>query len=161
EAHGPVRATLLLEGTFCSRLPCCFTARCCFFAGTALVRIRLTIRNPNRARHPSGLWDLGDPGSMLFRDLSLVFGVGGMCPPRITWVAEPGHPACSADGGRLEIYQDSSGGENWCSRNHLNRHGQVPCSFRGYRIGGAGVETSGLRANPVVTLEGPEGSLAA
>jgi hypothetical protein len=84
EAHGPVRATLLLEGAFRSRLPCRFTARCCFFAGTSLVRIRLTIRNQNRAPRPGGLWHLGDPGSMLFRDLSLVFGLGGISPPRIT-----------------------------------------------------------------------------
>ena len=57
-------------------------------------------------------------------------------------------------GGALEIYQDSSGGENWDSRNHVNREGRVPCSFRGYRVRAGGREESGLRASPAVAVAG-------
>src|SRR5207248_5806279 len=159
EARGPVRATVRLEGAFRGRVPCRFVARCCFFAGTGLVRLRLTVHNPNRARHRGGLWDLGDPGSMLFRDLSLELGLAA-AGPHVTWQAEPDLPPRSA-ATDLEIYQDSSGGENWRSRNHVNRHGRVPCSFRGYRAHHAGGEEHGLRASPVVAVEGEGRSIAA
>src|SRR5262249_11993798 len=71
EARGPVRTTVLCEGQFRGRVPCRFAARLCFFRGTALVRFRLTVHNPRRARHRGGLWDLGDSGSVFFRDLAL------------------------------------------------------------------------------------------
>jgi hypothetical protein len=50
----------------------------------------------------------------------------------------------------VEIYQDSSGGANWNSANHLNRDGVVPLAFRGYRVSADGETTSGERATPVV-----------
>jgi hypothetical protein len=160
ETHGPVRATVRLEGSFKGRVPCRFVARLCFFAGTGLVRFRLTLHNPRRARHPGGIWDLGDPGSMLFRDLSLELDMEGTESPRASWAAEPGQPLQSTDGS-LEIYQDSSGGENWKGRNHVNRNRSVPNSFRGYRARSAAGERTGLRANPVVSLTCGEGRMTA
>ncbi len=162
ETVGPVRTTVRLEGTFSGRVPCRFVARCCFFAGTGLVRFRLTVHNPNRARHRGGLWDLGDAGSMFFRDLSTELGLSDGGPVRAVWTAEAGRPARPLAGGDLEVYQDSSGGENWRSRNHVNRHGRVPCSFRGYRARHGGAEERGLRAAPVVALaSGPHRLTAA
>jgi hypothetical protein len=161
EARGPVRATVRLEGSFTGRVPCRFVARCCFFAGTGLVRLRLTVHNPKRARHRGGLWDLGDPGSMWFRDLSFELGLAGRRDPRRSWRTELGQAPTTDQRGNLEIYQDSSGGEQWQSRNHVNREGRVPCSFRGYRVRSAGGETFGLRASPVVSLHGSGGWIAA
>jgi hypothetical protein len=161
EARGPVRATVRLEGTWDGRVPCRFVARLCFFAGTGLARLRLTVHNPNRAEHPRGLWDLGDRGSMLFRDLSLELGLAGNTDPRVAWTAEAGHSGQSATAPDLEIYQDSSGGDNWHSRNHVNRDGRVPCSFRGYRLRNGVQMRSGLRASPTVTLAGSAGSVTA
>jgi hypothetical protein len=152
ENRGPVRATVRLQGAFPGRRPCRFVVRLCFFAGTGLVRLRLTLHNPARARHPGGLWDLGDAGSVLFRDLSLVTVLSGMPGPQLTWTTEPGHPPRTGRGHTLSIYQGSSGGENWQSRNHVNRHGAVPCSLRGYRAQAAGPEEGGLRASPLVSL---------
>jgi hypothetical protein len=160
EEGGPVRATVRLEGRFPGRVGCRFVARFCFFAGTGLVRLRLTLHNPRRVRHRGGLWDLGDPGSVLFRDLSLELGLRSPRDPHVAWTEEPGQPCRSGAAECLEIYQDSSGGANWRSRNHVNRHGQVPCSFPGYRVRGAGTETFGLRANPILSVEGPGGGLA-
>src|SRR5262245_9436023 len=77
ETAGPLRATVRLEGRFRGRVGARFMARFSFFAGTALVRIDLTIHNPQRAKHSSGLWDLGDAGSLFFGDLSLQFFLGG------------------------------------------------------------------------------------
>jgi hypothetical protein len=159
EARGPVRATVLLEGAFTGRPPCRFAARLCFFRGTGLVRIRLTVHNPRRARHRGGLWDLGDPGSILFRELSLDLTVAGSQVPRTYWAAEAGQPFRAAESSPLEIYQDSSGGENWQSRNHVNRLSQVPCSFRGYRVRVENHEETGMRASPTVAVHSGAGSV--
>ncbi len=156
EALGPVRATVRLEGKFSGSVPARFSARLCFFAGTGLVRLALTLHNPDRAHHPGGLWDLGDRGSMLFRDLSLKLALGGTGSLRRNWVTEPGQESHRVEGEALEIYQDSSGGTNWRSRNHVNRFGDVPCSFQGYRVRVGRQETRGQRANPLLSLEGEE-----
>src|SRR5690606_13051616 len=47
-------------------------ARVDVFAGRRLLRVRTTICNPEPARHPGNYWDLGDPGSVLIKDASLV-----------------------------------------------------------------------------------------
>jgi hypothetical protein len=36
--------------------------------------------------------------------------------------------------GRAYVYQDSSGGENWYHRTHMNRARRIPLRFRGYEI---------------------------
>jgi hypothetical protein len=158
EERGPVRATVRWEGTFDSRPSCRFVARFDVFAGTGLCRVELTLHNPHRARHTGGLWDLGDAGSLLFRELALHTELPDAATPAVTWTPEPGQPPLSVDGD-LELYQDSSGGENWRSKNHLNRDGQVPLSFRGYRVRAGAGERHGLRASPVVTARGPNGAV--
>src|SRR5262249_47567910 len=140
-------------------LDCRFLLRLSFFAGTALARIDVMIHNPKRARHRHGLWDLGDPGSMLFRELSLRLSVAGVGQPTVTWQAEPDQAPLTTRGGFLEIYQDSSGGAHWDSNNHVNRNGQVPCSFRGYRVRADGQERVGLRASPLITVRGVNGAV--
>src|SRR5207248_2147196 len=87
EEHGPVRATVRLDGVFVGAAPCRFVARLCFFAGLGLVRLRVTLHNPRRARHRGGLWDLGDAGSVLFRDLSLAVVLAPTDAARLTWRA--------------------------------------------------------------------------
>src|SRR5262249_10311048 len=52
----------------------------------------------------------------------------------------------------VELYQDSSGGPNWRSSNHVNRKGVVPLSLAGYRLHAGDVEHMGKRATPVMTL---------
>ena len=51
----------------------------------------------------------------------------------------------SPAGDRFAVYQDSSGGANWQSSNHVNREGHVPTSFRGYRALVDAKEVAGLR----------------
>jgi hypothetical protein len=160
ETRGPVRTTIRCEGVLGPRNCLRFVARLCFFAGTGLLRLRLTVHNPRRARHAGGLWDLGDANSVLFRDLSVEVSLEA-ARGDMHWMAEPGQPWQTEQTGKVEIYQNSSGGENWCSRNHVNCHGQVPCSFRGYRIQAGNREHSGLRASPVLLLEAPPVSVAA
>jgi len=151
ETAGPVRTTLFFSGDFGKPRWLRFWARLSFFAGTGLVRVSLALHNPRRARHKGGLWDLGDPGSVLFRDFSLGVVLPSDKQVFLHWKAEPGDTGRELPAGeRLEIYQDSSGGENWQSRNHVNREGRIPCRFRGYRVMTGNNEEYGLRASPSV-----------
>jgi hypothetical protein len=158
EEQGPFRATILTEGGFrgSNALPLRFKMRTVFTAGTALLRIELQIRNTRAAMHPSGLWDLGDPGSCFFRDLTL------SCFPRslageLSWHAESPEHQRNQRTDRWCLYQDSSGGEQWQSPNHIDRNSQLTVSFRGYRVTGGpndAVLAEGSRATPVVTVGG-------
>lgn len=150
ESAGPVRATVCIRGSFPGAAPCRFIARMCFFAGLGTVRFRITLHNPRRARRHGNLWDLGDPGSIQFRDLTLELRHGGESATGIRWSSEPGGPIQEVMGRDFELFQASSGGENWNSRNHVNRLGQVANPFRGYRVRAGNEESQGLRANPVV-----------
>jgi hypothetical protein len=153
EAAGPLRAAVRVLGSLVreGETPLLdFCARLHFHAGSTAVRLVLTVRNPRRAQHPGGFWELGDTGSVLLGDLSLSFAVAS--GDRISWSAEPSSPLAQAAAGPFEIYQDSSGGENWRSRNHVTRDRTVPVSFRGYRVRIDGTERPGRRATPRVAV---------
>lgn len=157
EDPGPVRSTATLFGEFAEtglRMRARFSA----FSGTALLRVDLTLANPRRARHRRGTWDLGDPGSILFRDLSVCLrtaGDGGT----IRWNEQPDATICGS-AASLEIYQASSGGPNWDCSNHCDAEGRVPLQFRGYRVRSDDGETTGLRAQPTAGLALPDGGIA-
>lgn len=164
DGSGPIRTTLRLEGKFEStEKPGAFRfdMRLSFFASTGIIELALTLHNPWPAKHPGGLWDLGDEGSLYFESLALTAGASGAIPQRLVWTAEPGSTHQECNPAAFALYQASSGGDNWKSRNHVDRSGQVPLSFRGYRVRADGKESHGLRANPVVTLEYPGWRLSA
>jgi hypothetical protein len=157
ETSGPLRATIYLEGSFSrasEKQPfAVFFSRLHFFAGHSLLKIDFTVRNPRAAKHRGGLWDLGDPGSIFFEDLSLHLQFAGEDRGTVFWSAEPKAAMKQAPGGMVEIYQDSSGGENWQSRNHVNRFAKVMNAFRGYRVRtDSDIISGGDRAQPTVVL---------
>ena len=203
ETKGPLRTTLKVEGKFrYLNKPslASFFSRISFFANSSLVKVEFTILNPRAAKHPGGLWDLGDPGSIFFKDLSIHTALKSdlelpsmPAPCSVTSTSlgsyelvedpvpmdyqnkltahssqltakDPGSFTPLNDERRatsneqqatsnLLIYQDSSGGENWKSRNHVNRNNEVTNSFRGYRIYEDGqLRSEGLRANPVISI---------
>jgi hypothetical protein len=162
ELNGPLRAVALVEGTIRvdlrSRLA--LTARLHFFAGKASVRCDLTIRNPQRARHQGGFWELGDAGAILLRDVSLHIALPQGGERSTLHCSEfPGAPMRRLDL-PFELHQESSGGEQWRSPVHRNRGGQVPLGFRGYRLTAGASCTEGLRATPIVQLSAGERRLA-
>ena len=123
-------------------------ARLHFFAGSAAIRVALTLRNPRRAAHPGGFWELGDRGSVYMRDASLHVAArseihGVECTRELDAPFE-------TFGVPFELYQDSSGGENWGSLTHVDRDGAVPCTFRGNRLRAPGRRHEGLRATPSI-----------
>jgi hypothetical protein len=163
EEPGPVRASVRLRGTLVrqgdrsqawSRAESLadLDAWLHFFAGSAAVRFELVVRNPRKADHPGGLWDLGNGGSIYLRDAAFtVTAPEGNGPARVRCSPEVQAPFEDVEL-PLEVYQDSSGGENWRSSNHVNRRHVVPNTFRGYRLRAGASERSGLRATPTVCL---------
>jgi hypothetical protein len=148
EEQNGISCTVLIRGACgCLQAECRLTA----YAGLGLLRCEATIHNPRRAKHPDGYWDLGDPGSILLRELSLEIDTA-LAAPQLAWQAMPSGPVQRSCGDRLEIYQESSGGEHWKSVNHVNWEGLVPLQFRGYRVRTAEGESRGHRASPTVFL---------
>lgn len=138
------------QGNRLARYRCTLTY---FNEGNSLA-VDFCIHNPARARHPGGLWDLGDPGSIHFRSFELVAEFSGM---HTAWVKEHPEdaPYSTVDNTPLKLYQDSSGGLNWRSRNHIDADGNVTTRFRGYRLfSGQTRIRDGLRAEPVIGLKG-------
>ena len=163
EEAGPLRVAVLVEAELLGDAAeplVRMAARLHFFAGSAVVRFALTLHNPRRAVHPGGLWDLGDAGSVFLRDAALVLALpNGEGPAMVRCSPEMG-AAFEDLPLPLELYQDSSGGENWKSSNHLNRQRVVPNTFRGYRLRAGSQERNGLRATPVVVLSRGDRTLA-
>jgi hypothetical protein len=161
ETTGPLRATILLEGELrsASAFKALVIIRLSFFRASSVVRLAVTVRNPRRAEHPGNFWELGDPGSIYFRDISLRLDTGSEIRSVECW------PETQQDRRLLpapmSIYQDSSGGERWRSSTHVNREGRVPVTFRGYRLIAEGLTAAGLRAEPVVRVVGAAGESAA
>ena len=155
EDSGIMRATVCVHGEVHGpRVHLHLVARLHFHAGSPVVRLQLTVRNPKPAEHPDGFWELGDGGSVLLKELAVVLVPTWTTPiQRIICSVEPGDPLRVARN-RIEVYQESSGGENWASGNHVNRNGVVPLRFSGYWIDVDEDVVGGQRATPIVLLEG-------
>ena len=162
ECPGPLRATLCLRGSFAAAS--LFTLRLTFFAGKSLCLTDLTLHNPRAARHEGGRWDLGDPGSLFFSELSLWLGFADGVLSGVTVVAgENAEPLRSASPSQpFCIRQESSGG-NWrLSPNHLAAGGRLACTAAGYRVeGGDKTLLTGDRALPSVCCSLGEGGVGA
>jgi hypothetical protein len=114
--------------------------------GSAIYRLR--VRNPQAAGHPQGTWDLGNAGAILIRELSIEHLLPSSSASQEYWIqtAVKEHPR---EGQRsIKLFQASSGGEHWNSRNHVDRSRQVPLAFRGFRLEYDGHNQDGLRATP-------------
>lgn len=168
EESGPVRASILVEGGFAHagrRIPLLFSSRLIFYTGTTCVRVEFQIRNPQAAHHPGGLWDLGDGGSCQFADLSIRLYPRALAPG-IQWYAEDPGSTQREDGLHFNLHQDSSGGENWDSPNHVDFAGKPTVSFPGYRVTAGPASQrrligEGRRASPCIRVSSGPGWIAA
>ncbi len=167
--EGPLSLTVRYVGSLDCELAeplASVTAEVSFHAGFPGLSCRIEVTNPRAAGHPGGRWSLGNRGSVYFSDLHLALALPR---PRREWAEVTPAVRCSPEpeirmGRRslpLEIYQDSSGGRNWRSSNHVNRRGVVPHTRRGYSMSEGGRASEGLRASPVVELRRGKGSIAA
>jgi len=129
------------------------------FLETGLVQLELATHNPKRARHLGGLWDLGDPGSVYFRELGVETTLPTTGNTHVMPQAIDENPSVFhlSD---FNLYQDSSGGENWQSRNHIDSSGEIGTRFCGYRLTNPDeIQHEGKRANPLVGIEHDGGQL--
>ena len=137
EHDSSLRKSLLFEGCFQNNNkshPLHYKSWIHFFAGKSFVKIDFMLKSPEAALHSGGVWDLGDKGSQYFRDLSFCFSVDEPDSSNSYYIAEYGSDSESNNPGNIVIYQDSSGGKNWRSKNHVNRKGKTPLSFKGYKV---------------------------
>lgn len=160
ETEGHLRTTFKIEGRVRLQRKHVFLhliSRISFFSGSGLVKIEYTVRNARRAKHPEGFWDLGDKGSIYFKDFSLDLAMAPDEDLTIEWNTKPSEPFSKTKNKKIEIYQDSSGGLNWDCVNHVNRFGQSANTFRGYRVSlGREVIKESNRASPTVYLNGKQ-----
>jgi len=130
------------------------------YAGSPTTRMAICVRNPRAAKHPGGFWDLGDAASILIKDATLRLAPAGTGDVVVSCSPEPGAPMTRMVT-PFEVYQDSSGGENWQGTVHVNRERRVPTTFQGYRIRSGASETKGLRASPIVTVTRGDATVSA
>src|SRR5262245_14699125 len=75
EERGPLRLVVKLEGRVdAGDASLDVLIRLHAFAGLGALKCDVTLRNPRRADHDGGYWDLGDPGSALIRRWTLQLG---------------------------------------------------------------------------------------
>lgn len=154
ESQGPLRISLKLVGIFKSanKKAIRFFSRISFYSGRSSCKIQWTLWNPHRAIHQNGIWDLGDPGSVFFKNMELNFPWIDDRIPELRWACHDRDNFKTFTGSSWSLYQDSSGGENWKSHNHLNYLGQIPVSFKGYVVEYDQKKDKGDRAQPVLIL---------
>jgi hypothetical protein len=166
EAEGPLRVVLRLEGCFDTGrlLSPRFVSRIHFFAGSTHVLLEFTLHNPQAAKHPGGLWDLGDNGSVLFKELTLQVGQTGSGDERIVCSLEPDtalYQFVQSSKG-VRVYQESSGGDHWNSPVHRARDGSLQLRYCGYELSEGGEKIAeGKRATPIVWRGSGETGIAA
>jgi len=156
ERSGSLRAVIRLDGALVdhARHPWLdATVRLHFFAGLGTVKAELTITNPRAAKHPGGQWDLGDPGSVLIRDLSIHIKPMPRDDADV-WGSLDAGDHMEPAGERFAVHQESSGGQQWQHVNHASRDESVPARFRGFRAIRGGREVAGLRATPIASIGG-------
>ena len=128
-----------------------FTCRLELHSAQQALFVSFEVHNPNAALHPNGIWDIGDPGSVYFYDLSLNLALTK--PGALRFKIEQSADWGSSDAKEFSIVQASSGNENWNSLNHLTRRGRVELPFKGYRVlSNNDVLNEGQQANPVINV---------
>ena len=150
----PLSSELTIEGTFRSaagELIANFATTLIFYIKTDMVRCDFTLHNPKPARHTAGLWDLGDPHSLIFSSLDLGIAVNDITT--INWKTDTTQPWETLDRQPLTIFQESSGGQNWNSPNHKDRNNKVPYTLNGFECRNQNsVLCSGKRASPSLRI---------
>lgn len=136
--------------------------------------LTLRIHNPQAAKHSTGSWDLGDPGSCHIDKLALVWSLPNTKAALSLRTDEPTAAKDSATDGSQPYYidgnftltQHGSGGENWQSPIHWDAQRRHPVKAQGFTLqhsqchGNANVATTtapseGLRAQPTGMLYFP------
>ncbi len=122
-----------------------------FYYETDSVRCDFTIHNPKPAIHSAGLWDLGDPNSLLFKSLNIGIGIENI--DKLLWKDITDKNWKNVADNKITIHQFSSGGKNWNSPNHKDRSNQIPLTNNGFIISADGSQLEqGQRVSPLLGI---------
>ncbi|MEI6527814.1 MAG: hypothetical protein WCP62_17435, partial [Planctomycetota bacterium] len=127
---------------------------------TGQIDLAISVRNPNPADHPGGNWDLGNQGSFYIQDLTLKLVLQGDASRSELVVRESCDGELKTAKESIELFQASSGGQNWNSSNHIDRNRKIPLPFRGYRLCVDGARSTAERSTPYVAIESDGTTLA-
>ena len=120
-----------------------------------LLHVEVSIHNPRAARHPNGLWDLGDEHSMLFDELlvEIMFPLGSSTQYKLTGIdGEKSIDFDVSSGGA--IYQMSSGGVNRMSQVHVGADNLLPELSSGFEVIVRDINVhTGSRATPLAIIQ--------
>jgi len=168
-AQDDFQRTLQVEGRVPGYPKLTLSLRIVTYAGSPLCRLETTLWNRGRAKHPGGIWDLGDAGSLFFRHLGWSFpgNAGGRAAIQVDALSALSPTTEQA----VWIHQGSAGGENWKHPIHADKDGKATPRFRGYRLqngdgaaSGSGQKPDawsgeGERAEPILVREDGQGVL--
>lgn len=155
--HETLRTTIYFKGRFKNKSNnksyLNFESSLQFFANTALCEFDFTLHNPNRAMHKGGFWDMGDPGSEYFKSLSICLNFKKNVSIKLKENIESSEWK-EHNSGNIRLYQDSSGGENWNHKIHIDKDNQSTVSFKGYQLKvDDNIYNEGNRASPAFTIK--------
>ncbi len=151
--HGAVRSTLRSNGSFVDAKGTPLLGLCIridAFPVVSRYKIQVTIHNKNAARHVGGYWDLGDEGSIFFKDFEVVFR--GFKDFTLQWCSE-GEVWSSGGSSAFSIHQLSSGSETVNSPNHVNDQNRLPELDSGFTVkANQEIVQRGSRISPYVKM---------
>jgi hypothetical protein len=124
-----------------------------FYANTTYIKVDFTLHNPQAAKHPGGLWDLGDEGSILFKSLSVNIPVDSNASVNIYDHVSNEAITC---GKNTILKQFSSGGVNWDSPVHKDAAGNIDIEKNGFVINSDNDEQEGMRISPAFSVQNSE-----
>lgn len=129
---------------------CRFFARIYVYHQSQTVRCDFTIHNDNSAIHRGNLWDLGDAGSVYLKDLSFSLNIDDM---ELYYQNKPGLQFEQVNApNNFEILQQSSGGKNWNSNNHIDHEKKSYRKFPGAIVSDGNTVTQHSRLLPELSL---------
>ena len=135
-----------------------FESTLSFFANTSFIKVDLTLHNPQAAKHPGGVWDLGDEGSITFKSLSINFPVDSAASANLYDHVANKEIASDIN---VSIKQCSSGGVNWKSPVHKDAAGKVDIERNGFTVNANSDEYQGMRISPAFSVNNAENTVSA
>ncbi|TRX57931.1 hypothetical protein [Thalassomonas sp. M1454] len=103
-----------------------------FYKNSSRVKHNFSIHNPLPMLHHKGKWDLGNENSFLFN--SLVCKANTVHKSTVEYKLDGNKPWQNCATNSLSIFQASSGGKNWQSKNHIDSKGKLALEFSGYKV---------------------------
>jgi len=151
--RGPICTNHHMTGKFKGKQTLSFFADLTYFPSTATLKLDIALHNPQRAKHPDGYWDLGDPNSEYLQSATLEIDTRAIAPTQMHWQESIDAKWQTTTEMKWSITQTNSGGENWDSRTHVDKDNQVIKGKQGYHLEHGDTESLGNRATPTVVVQ--------